>query len=58
MAKIARLEKHLGAGHTGLVLFDALNGSLHLSPRSRSSSPSATSSPISNACFQALGAPG
>jgi len=29
MAKIARLEKHLGAGHTGLVLFDALNGYLH-----------------------------
>jgi len=29
MAKIARLEKHLGASHTGLVLFDALNGYLH-----------------------------
>jgi nicotinamidase-related amidase len=29
MAKIARLEKNLGAGHTGLVLFDALNGYLH-----------------------------
>ena len=29
MAKIARLQKHLGAGHTGLVLFDALNGYLH-----------------------------
>lgn len=29
MAKIARLEKTLGAGHTGLVLFDALNGYLH-----------------------------
>ena len=29
MAKISRLEKNLGAGHTGLVLFDALNGYLH-----------------------------
>jgi len=29
MAKIARLEKTLGAGHTGLVLFDVLNGYLH-----------------------------
>ena len=29
MAKIARLEKHLSAGRTGLVLFDALNGYLH-----------------------------
>src|SRR5258706_3582075 len=29
MAKLARLEKHLGAGNTGLVLFDALNGYLH-----------------------------
>ncbi len=29
MAKISRLEKRLGAGHTGLVLFDALNGCLH-----------------------------
>lgn len=29
MAKIARLEKRLNAGHTGLVLFDALNGYLH-----------------------------
>ena len=29
MAKIARLERNLGAGHTGLVLFDALNGYLH-----------------------------
>ena len=29
MAKISRLEKHLGPGHTGLVLFDALNGYLH-----------------------------
>lgn len=29
MAKIARLEKHLRAGRTGLVLFDALNGYLH-----------------------------
>ena len=29
MAKIARLERHLSAGHTGLVLFDALNGYLH-----------------------------
>ena len=29
MAKIARLERTLGAGHTGLVLFDALNGYLH-----------------------------
>lgn len=29
MAKIARLEKNLGPGHTGLVLFDALNGYLH-----------------------------
>jgi len=29
MAKIARLEGTLGAGHTGLVLFDALNGYLH-----------------------------
>jgi nicotinamidase-related amidase len=29
MAKIARLQKHLSAGQTGLVLFDALNGYLH-----------------------------
>ena len=29
MAKISRLEKRLRAGHTGLVLFDALNGYLH-----------------------------
>lgn len=29
MAKIARLERNLSAGHTGLVLFDALNGYLH-----------------------------
>src|SRR5882724_1491618 len=29
MAKIARLDRYLGAGHTGLVLFDALNGYLH-----------------------------
>jgi ureidoacrylate peracid hydrolase len=29
MAKIARLEKTLKAGHTGLILFDALNGYLH-----------------------------
>ena len=29
MATISRLEKRLGAGHTGLVLFDALNGYLH-----------------------------
>jgi ureidoacrylate peracid hydrolase len=29
MAKIARLEKQLRAGRTGLVLFDALNGYLH-----------------------------
>jgi nicotinamidase-related amidase len=29
MAKIARLEKTLTANHTGLVLFDALNGYLH-----------------------------
>jgi len=29
MAKISRLGKRLGAGHTGLVLFDALNGYLH-----------------------------
>jgi len=29
MAKIARLDKRLSAGHTGLVLFDALNGYLH-----------------------------
>ena len=29
MARISRLEKNLGAGHTGLVLFDALNGYLH-----------------------------
>ena len=29
MAKISRLEKRLSAGHTGLVLFDALNGYLH-----------------------------
>src|SRR5262245_30680469 len=29
MAKIARLKKTLGASHTGLVLFDALNGYLH-----------------------------
>jgi nicotinamidase-related amidase len=29
MAKIARLERNLSAAHTGLVLFDALNGYLH-----------------------------
>lgn len=29
MAKIARLDKRLGAGNTGLVLFDTLNGYLH-----------------------------
>src|SRR5205085_3866293 len=29
MAKLARLERHLSAGTTGLVLFDALNGYLH-----------------------------
>ena len=29
MAKIAHLNKRLGADHTGLVLFDALNGYLH-----------------------------
>ena len=29
MAKLARLEKHLSAGTTGLILFDALNGYLH-----------------------------
>src|SRR4249919_2575058 len=29
MAKIARLERQLSAGRTGLVLFDALNGYLH-----------------------------
>src|SRR5262245_58148696 len=29
MAKISRLEKNISAGHTGLVLFDALNGYLH-----------------------------
>jgi len=29
MARIARLETHLNAGHTGLILFDALNGYLH-----------------------------
>ncbi|HEX3484021.1 MAG TPA: isochorismatase family cysteine hydrolase [Micropepsaceae bacterium] len=29
MAKIARLDRNLSAGHTGLVLFDALNGYLH-----------------------------
>ena len=29
MARIARLEKNLNAGHTGLILFDALNGYLH-----------------------------
>jgi ureidoacrylate peracid hydrolase len=29
MAKIARLEANLHAGHTGLILFDALNGYLH-----------------------------
>ena len=29
MAKIARLEKSLTAPHTGLVLFDTLNGYLH-----------------------------
>jgi nicotinamidase-related amidase len=29
MAKIARLDKRLTADHTGLVLFDALNGYLH-----------------------------
>jgi len=29
MAKISRLERELNAGHTGLVLFDALNFYLH-----------------------------
>ena len=29
MAKLARLESHLSAGDTGLILFDALNGYLH-----------------------------
>lgn len=29
MAKLARLERDLSAGHTGLVLFDTLNGYLH-----------------------------
>jgi nicotinamidase-related amidase len=29
MAKIARLDRNLTASHTGLVLFDALNGYLH-----------------------------
>ena len=29
MAKIARLDRQLSAGSTGLVLFDALNGYLH-----------------------------
>jgi ureidoacrylate peracid hydrolase len=29
MAKISRLDPKLSAGHTGLVLFDALNGYLH-----------------------------
>jgi nicotinamidase-related amidase len=29
MAKIARLETNLHAGHTGFILFDALNGYLH-----------------------------
>jgi len=29
MAKLARLERHLSAGSTGLILFDALNGYLH-----------------------------
>jgi nicotinamidase-related amidase len=29
MAKISRLETTLGAGHTGLILFDALHGYLH-----------------------------
>src|SRR5262245_5054347 len=29
MARISRLEKNLNGGHTGLVLFDALNGYLH-----------------------------
>jgi nicotinamidase-related amidase len=29
MAKIARLDRNLSASHTGLVLFDALNGYLH-----------------------------
>ena len=29
MARIARLERQLSAGNTGLVLFDALNGYLH-----------------------------
>src|SRR6266478_7101222 len=29
MAKLARLERHLSAGDTGLILFDALNGYLH-----------------------------
>ena len=29
MARLARLERHLSAGNTGLILFDALNGYLH-----------------------------
>src|SRR5258708_15879984 len=29
MARLARLERHLSAGDTGLILFDALNGYLH-----------------------------
>ncbi len=29
MARISRLEKNLGATHTGLVMFDTLNGYLH-----------------------------
>jgi nicotinamidase-related amidase len=29
MAKLARLDKNLSAGNTGLILFDALNGYLH-----------------------------
>ena len=29
MAKIARLDRNLSAGRTGLILFDALNGYLH-----------------------------
>jgi nicotinamidase-related amidase len=35
MAKISRLEKTLGAGHTALVLFDALNGYLHPDNRAK-----------------------
>jgi hypothetical protein len=45
MAKLARLEKHLSAGNTGLVLFDALNGYLHPdNPAKVGSLPSGTSS--------------